>query len=105
MDLIKPNLEELERTLKRSIKTKSEMLEGCNELLNRGAKCVLLSLGKKGAIITDGTRSLYSKSVNVAMNSTVGAGDGMVAAAAHSLVREVLWKIYCVAALPRELRP
>lgn len=87
VDLIKPNIEELERTLKRSIKTQSDMLDGCKELLDRGAKRVLLSLGKKGAVITDGTRSLYSKSVNVAMNSTVGAGDGMVAAATQALVK------------------
>lgn len=87
VDLIKPNIEELERTLKRSIKTQGEMLSACKELIDRGAKRVLLSLGKKGAIITDGKRSFYSKSVNVAMNSTVGAGDGMVAAAAQALVK------------------
>lgn len=87
VDLIKPNLEELERTLKRRISTQSEMLSACKELVDKGAKRVLLSLGKKGAIITDGERSFYSKSVNVAMNSTVGAGDGMVAAAADALVR------------------
>lgn len=61
------------------------MLTGCYELLDRGAKRVLLSLGKQGAILTDGTHSYYCKSMNVAVNSTVGAGDGMVAAAALQL--------------------
>ncbi len=87
VDLVKPNLEELERTLKKKIKSKDELLSGCKELLNRGAKCVLLSLGKQGAVITDGNKSYYCKSVNVAMNSTVGAGDGMVAAATNALVK------------------
>lgn len=87
VDLVKPNLEELERTVKRSFKDKDEMLEGCRQILNLGAKYVMLSLGKKGAVITDGNRAFYSKSVNVAMNSTVGAGDGMVAAAANALVK------------------
>ena len=87
VDLVKPNLEELERTLKKKIKTKEELLSGCKELLNRGAKYVLLSLGKQGAVITDGNKNYYCKSVNVAMNSTVGAGDGMVAAATNALVR------------------
>lgn len=87
VDLVKPNLEELERTLNRPLKSKTEMLEGCNELIKKGAKRVLLSLGKRGAIITDGVNSYYSKSVNVAMNSTVGAGDGMVAAATLALVK------------------
>ena len=61
------------------------MLDSCYELIDRGAKRVLLSLGKQGAVITDGTRSYYCRSMNVAVNSTVGAGDGMVAAAAMRL--------------------
>lgn len=87
VDLVKPNLEELERAVKSSFKNKDEMLEGCRKILDKGAKYVMLSLGKKGAVLTDGNRAFYSKSVNVAMNSTVGAGDGMVAAAANALVK------------------
>ena len=85
IDLVKPNLEELEMTLGREIKDKDDMLAGCRELLDRGAKIVLLSLGKDGAVITDGKQNFYCKSINVAVNSTVGAGDGMVAAAAVKL--------------------
>ena len=87
VDLVKPNIEELEQTLRRSITSKEEMLEGCREILDKGAKYVLLSLGKKGAIITDGTKCYYCRSVNVAMNSTVGAGDAMVAAASNTLIK------------------
>ncbi len=81
-DLVKPNLDELENMLGRHITDKEDMLAGCRELLDRGAKRVLLSLGKQGAVITDGTQSFYCKSMNVAVNSTVGAGDGMVAGVA-----------------------
>ncbi len=88
VDLVKPNLEELEHTLGRRIVSKEDMLAGCYELLDRGAKRVLLSLGKQGAVITDGTHSYYCKSMNVAVNSTVGAGDGMVAAAAIQLQQD-----------------
>lgn len=88
VDLVKPNLEELEHTLGRRIVSKEDMLAGCYELLDRGAKRVLLSLGKQGAVITDGTHSYYCKSMNVAVNSTVGAGDGMVAAAAMQLEQD-----------------
>ncbi len=87
-DLVKPNLDELENTLGRRIEDKDDMLAACGELLDRGAKRVLLSLGKKGAVITDGTHAYYCKSINVAMNSTVGAGDGMVAAAALKLLED-----------------
>ena len=85
VDLVKPNLEELEYTLGQKITDKQEMLSACYELLDRGAKRVLLSLGKQGAIITDGLAAYYCKSINVAMNSAVGAGDAMVAASAIQL--------------------
>jgi 1-phosphofructokinase len=82
VDLVKPNLDELEYTLGRKITDKGEMLSACYELLDRGANRVLLSLGKQGAVITDGIDTYYCKSINVAMNSAVGAGDAMVAASA-----------------------
>lgn len=85
VDLVKPNMEELEDAIGRNIASKEDMLAGCYELLDRGAKRVLLSLGKQGAVITDGTHNYHCKSINVAVNSTVGAGDGMVAAAAMQL--------------------
>lgn len=89
VSLVKPNLEELEFTLKRKLTTKDEVLKGCREILGKGAKYVLLSLGKQkqGAIITDGNKSYHCKSINVAMNSTIGAGGGMVAAATHAILK------------------
>ena len=86
LDLIKPNLEEFERTIKRTCKNKSDVINGCKYFLDNGVKNILLSLGKKGAVLADGKKFYYCKSVNVAMNSTVGAGDGMLAAATQALV-------------------
>ena len=85
LDLVKPNKDELESTLKQEFKSRDDLLKGCYALLDKGAKRVLLSLGKKGAIITDGTKNYFCKSINVAINSTVGAGDGLVASAALAL--------------------
>lgn len=85
VDLVKPNLEELEGTLGRQFRDKDDMLDGCYELLERGARMVMLSLGKYGAVLTNGTKNFYCKSINVAVNSTVGAGDGMVAAVAVAM--------------------
>ena len=87
VDLVKPNLDELERTFKRQLRSKEDLLECCNKLIELGEKCVFLSLGKNGAIITDGKYNYYCKSLNVAMNSTLGAGDGMVSAATLAYVR------------------
>lgn len=77
--MVKPNLAELEHIVGASLKTKADILKGCGKLLDAGAKNVLLSLGGEGAILTDGTNSYFCKSANVAVNSTVGAGDSMVA--------------------------
>ncbi|MBP5242229.1 MAG: bifunctional hydroxymethylpyrimidine kinase/phosphomethylpyrimidine kinase, partial [Clostridia bacterium] len=85
VDLVKPNLAELQDCFGRELKTRQEILEGCGELIRLGAKIVLLSLGRQGAIITDGTKHFYCRSNSVAVNSTVGAGDAMVAAAAIKL--------------------
>ena len=79
--MIKPNLEELEHTFGRNIESREEMIQACRELINMGAQNVLLSLGKHGAILTNGEESYFCRSANVAVNSTVGAGDSMVAAA------------------------
>ncbi|MBR6737968.1 MAG: 1-phosphofructokinase family hexose kinase [Clostridia bacterium] len=80
--LIKPNLSELENILGKRLTTRKEMLEGANALIDKGAENVLLSLGREGAILTDGHSAYFCKSAAVAVNSTVGAGDSMVAASA-----------------------
>lgn len=87
VDVVKPNRSELEELLGRELIDRDDMLLGCRELLDRGAKTVLLSLGKDGAIMTDGRRNYFCKSINVAVNSTVGAGDSMTAAAAVKLTQ------------------
>lgn len=87
VDLVKPNLDELERTLKTKITSKEMLISCCKKILDMGSKYVLVSLGKQGAVITDGNNVLHCKSVNVAKNSTIGAGDCMVAAATNALVK------------------
>lgn len=80
--LIKPNLDELQEMTGEHYDSFEEMAKGCEKLVEAGAENVLLSLGRKGAILTDGDKAYFCKSASVAVNSTVGAGDGMVAAAA-----------------------
>lgn len=78
--MAKPNLEELQSLNNASYSTLAEMVEGAKTLIDGGAQNVLLSLGRKGAVLTDGKTHLYCKSATVAVNSTVGAGDSMIAA-------------------------
>ena len=86
--LVKPNLDELQAITGKTYTNKKEMADGAKKLIDMGAKNVLLSLGQSGAIFTDGKTHLYCKSANVAVNSTVGAGDSMLSAACVMIERE-----------------
>ena len=85
VDLIKPNLDELSATLGGEFSERNEQLAGERALAKAGAKHVLLSLGGEGSILTDGEETYYAEGVRVAVESTVGAGDAMLAAATKSL--------------------
>lgn len=85
VDLIKPNLDELSATLGGDFSARNEQLAGARALAKAGAKHVLLSLGGEGSILTDGEETYYAEGVRVAVESTVGAGDAMLAAATKSL--------------------
>lgn len=85
VDLIKPNLVELERALNVRITDKNSLSKACDEIIKRGARRLLVSLGSQGAVMCDGKKKLYCTSVHVPMNSTAGAGDAMVAGATKAL--------------------
>jgi 1-phosphofructokinase len=79
--MAKPNQRELESFAGTSIYTLKDMVKAANKYLDLGVENVLVSLGAEGAVLTNGSESYYCKSASVAVNSTVGAGDSMVAAA------------------------
>ena len=87
--MAKPNLRELESFVGTSIYSLKDMVKVSRKYLDKGVKNVLISLGSEGAVLTDGKESYYCKSASVAVNSTVGAGDCMVAAACVALEKGV----------------
>jgi len=76
--LIKPNLPELEGLMKRELKTLRSIRDAALLLVQYGARNVIVSMGKYGAIYTDGRRTLFAPALSVEARSTVGAGDAMV---------------------------
>ena len=78
--LVKPNLTELEGFIGEPVGGIDDILKASYKYLDMGVKNVMVSLGGEGAVLTDGTNSYFCKSASVAVNSTVGAGDSMVAA-------------------------
>lgn len=83
--MIKPNMTELQNHFAKKISLISDIKYYAKELLKEGAKYAMVSMGMNGAIYTDGERTYFCRSANVAVNSTVGAGDSMVAASALAI--------------------
>lgn len=79
--MVKPNVKELENFSGVKVRKLTDVLAAAKVYFEKGVKYVLASLGTEGAVLTDGKDSFYCKSASVAVNSTVGAGDSMVAAA------------------------
>lgn len=79
--LIKPNKEELEEILNVKISTHEEAIDGAKKLQQLGAKNVLISMGRMGAVLLDENQKVYKmEAIEVdERKSTVGAGDSMVA--------------------------
>lgn len=78
--LIKPNKEELAMIFKTEIKSNEDVIKYARKLKEMGAKNVLVSLGKDGAIlIADDNKTYVHKAPNGMVKNSVGAGDSMVA--------------------------
>lgn len=90
--MVKPNLKEFERFFGITVRGKQDIISGAKKYLDMGVQNVLVSLGTEGAVFTNGRENLYCKSASVAVNSTVGAGDSMVAAACVGVTRGVPMK-------------
>jgi 1-phosphofructokinase len=78
-DLVKPNREELEGAVGRRIETYREAVAAAQTLRDRGARRVLASLGSEGAILVDGETTLHGIAACERVQSTVGAGDALLA--------------------------
>lgn len=84
---IKPNLFELEGIVGRKLATIDEIVQSGLLLIKQGIKIVVVSLGKEGSIVMDDSLVYRVKPFEVKANSTVGAGDSMVAAIVYSILQ------------------
>lgn len=86
--LIKPNRYELELLTGRSLTGRADLLAAAREIISGGVSVVAVSLGGEGALITDGDTALFAPPMKISINSTVGAGDSMVAGLTAAFSRE-----------------
>ncbi len=90
--LIKPNKEELERLIGRSLVSIEEIISAGKELIESGIKKVVVSLGDKGALFIKNDQVFLGHGVKVKVKSTVGAGDAMMGALAYGEEKSLSFK-------------
>lgn len=83
---IKPNLYELEQIAGARLASKEEVVTAGQSLAREGISYVLISMGKDGAVVLDGREAYYATPFSITPESTVGAGDSMVAAFVYSII-------------------
>ncbi len=78
--LIKPNNHELSEIFDVDLKTKDDVIPYAKQLQEKGAKNVLVSLGKEGAVLVCENGDIFkSDAPKGELINSVGAGDSMVA--------------------------
>ncbi|MBE5992781.1 MAG: 1-phosphofructokinase [Paenibacillaceae bacterium] len=84
-DMLKPNRSELERYYQMDYRASEQELVSMGEkLLEQGVSMAAISLGQMGAIFLTKGKRYRCPGLRVKAHSTVGAGDALVAAMAHS---------------------
>jgi 1-phosphofructokinase len=76
--LIKPNIDELRELTGSPLSSRAKVIEAAEQLLGRGVKTVIISMGERGALFVEGGETVLARPPEVKVKSTVGAGDAMV---------------------------
>lgn len=78
--LIKPNRLELSEIFHKEVETRDDVIKYAGKLQEMGARNVIVSLGRKGAVLLDENGDVHScGTLKQEVVNTVGAGDSMVA--------------------------
>ncbi|KLU60644.1 tagatose-6-phosphate kinase [Peptococcaceae bacterium CEB3] len=85
--LVKPNVHELESLFGRKLLGPEAVAQAARELLAAGVTMVVVSMGAEGAVFVQKAYTYYAEAPLVEVQSTVGAGDAMVAALACSVAK------------------
>lgn len=84
-DLVKPNRVELAEAVGRDLPTVGDVVEAARGLVATGIGCVLVSLGRDGALLVDAERAVRAVARVENPLSTVGAGDAFLAGYLHAV--------------------
>ncbi|ULO09078.1 1-phosphofructokinase [Paenibacillus sp. 19GGS1-52] len=85
-DVIKPNIHELEQLVGTTLATEQEIVRAARQLIAEGTHWVIVSMGGEGSVAVSKEEAIRARPFSIKPESTVGAGDSMVAAIASSLI-------------------
>lgn len=85
--LVKPNIDELERMFDTKLEEIGAIVDCGRRLLSHGIYLVAISMGARGGLFLTEEKAIHVKGIPVKVQSTVGAGDSMVAALTYGLSR------------------
>jgi 6-phosphofructokinase 2 len=77
--MVRLNRYVLERNVKRRLETLEQVAEAARSLQQRGIEYLCITLGPRGAMLVDADNSYHCSAPRVHKQSTVGAGDALVA--------------------------
>lgn len=86
--LFKPSLRELRDLTGQALPDTNSQLAAAQQLIDRRqAQIVAVSLGEQGAMVVSATERWYARSIPVAVQTTIGAGDSFVGGMVWALAR------------------
>jgi 1-phosphofructokinase len=90
--LLKPNRAEVEELIQIPLRTRHELAQAARKLLEMGAEEAVISMGAEGAVAATKYDLLSARPPTVAAQSSVGAGDAMVAALAFGEITHLSFR-------------
>jgi tagatose 6-phosphate kinase len=83
--VVKPNRPELAGTIGREISDDASLRSAIQQVIGRGARWVVITLGKNGAVASDGKEFRKIPAIEVTAISAIGSGDAFSAGLASAI--------------------
>lgn len=87
--LVKPNAREAAELTGRQVETENEVRAAAQSIHSLGVKLVLISMGKAGALLSDGDDVWMGEPPEVEERNPIGAGDASVAGLVWGLSQDL----------------
>lgn len=85
--MVKPNVVELSALVGEDLYTIEDILQAAKNLVGIGIRLIVVSMGRAGAVVTNGEDTWHAKPPEIEFVSAVGSGDSLVAAFIDALIR------------------